>query len=321
MGVSDVSRPPKTMIIANPASANGRTGRNWDRIYPRMKENFRGSFDLEMTQHRGHATELSRHAMKSGYELVVALGGDGTVNEVLNGFFGETGPINTGAAFGFLPLGTGNDMRRNLGIPGEFSAALRALGEGIARRVDVGKVVASEHADTSSGSPEPTEARYFLNVADFGSGGVIADKMNRTTKAFGAQASLLWSLVSTLASYKNPTVTFSVDGEEEQVSIINDFVVANGKYFGAGIKAAPDARMDDGLFDIVILGDFGFAESLLNFPRLRRGTHLTHPKVRSRRGKRITAIAGSPVLVEADGQVIGFLPATFEIMPQALLVK
>ena len=319
--MGDVGRRPKTMIIANPASANGRTGRNWDRIYPRMKENFRGSFDVEMTQHRGHATELSRYAIKSGYELVVALGGDGTVNEVLNGFFGETGPINTDAAFGFLPLGTGNDLCRNLGIPGELSAALRALGEGIARRVDVGKVVASEHLGTSLGSPEPTEARYFLNVADFGSGGAIADRMNRTSKALGAQASLLWGIVSTLASYKNPTVTFSVDDEEEQVSTMNDFIVANGRYFGAGLKAAPDAWMDDGLFDIVMLGDFRFVETMLNLPRLKRGTHLTHPKVKSRRGKRVTARASSPVLVEADGEVMGALPAAFEIMPQALLVK
>ena len=319
-----MSRHPKTMIIANPASANGRTGKSWDRIYSRIKENFSGSFDVEMTQRRGHATELSRQAIESGYELVVALGGDGTVNEVLNGFFRGPEPINTDAIFGFLPLGSGNDLCRNLGISGEFSAALRALNEGAARRVDVGKVVASEHVGKSLGSPGPTEPRYFLNIADFGSGGAIADKMNRTTKALGVQANVLWGIVSTMASYKNPTVTFSVDGEEEQVSIINDFIIANGKYFGAGLKPAPDARMDDGLFDIVILGDMRFVESLLNLPRLRRGTHLTHPKVRSRRGKRITARASSPVLpvlIEADGEVIGSLPATFEIVPQALLVK
>ena len=267
-----------------------------------------------MTQRSGHATELSREAIKAGYELVVALGGDGTVNEVINGFFEGSEALDTEVALGPLTMGTGNDLGRTLGIPKEFSLAVRALNKEGVQHVDVGKV-------SVSGLEGPSEVRYFLNIADFGAGGAIADRVNRTTKVFGPQLSYWWGIISAMIPYKNPIITFSVDGKMEQEAIINDFIIANGRYFGGGLKPAPDARMDDGLFDIVTLGDIGFVESLLNLPRLKRGTHLTHPKTRFCRGKRVVARANKSVLVEADGEVVGYLPATFDIISRALRVK
>ena len=309
-----MSRTAKTLIIANPASANGKVGRRWARIYSQIKGNYEGSFDVEMTQRPGHATELSREAIKAGYELVVALGGDGTANEVVNGFFSGSEPFDTDAVLGFLPLGTGNDLGKTLGIPKQFPQAVKALGTTGARHVDVGKV-------TKSRVGHPAQVRHFLNSADFGAGGAVAERVNRTSKVLGPQLSYLWGIISTLTTYKNPAITFSVDEDPEQRAIINDFIVANGKYFGGGLKPAPDARMDDGLFDIVTLGDIGFLESLWNLPRLKRGTHLDHPKTQFRRGRRVVAQADERVLIEADGEVVGSLPATFEIIPGALLVK
>ena len=309
-----MKKPPKTLLIANPASANGRVGRHWDRIYSQIKGNYRGPFDLEMTERSGHATELTRGAIEAGYELVVALGGDGTINEVVNGFFREPVAPAADTVLGLLPLGTGNDLVRTLGIPKEVSLAVQALNVAGMRRVDVGRAEVSAFEG-------PPEVRYFLNIADFGSGGAIAERVNRTTKVFGPQISFWWGIMSAMISYKNPTITFSVDGDRGQEAVINDFIVANGKYFAGGLKPAPDARMDDGLFDIVTLGDLGFIESLLNLPRLKRGTHFTHPKAQLRRGKKVIARANCEVLVEADGEVIGCLPATFEIIPQALSIK
>ena len=178
----------------------------------------------------------------------------------------------------------------------------------------MGKASVSRPADGS-------EVRYFLNVADFGSGGAVADRVNRTTKVLGAQAAFLWGVLATMVSYKNPTIAFSIDGDEERVAVLNDFIVANGSYFGSGLKPAPHAQMDDGLFDIGTLGDIGFMESVWNLSRLRRGTHLTHPKVKLRRGKTVLARSHEQVLVEADGELIGSLPGSFKVIPQAIVVR
>ena len=270
---------------------------------------------MGMTQGPRHATEMSREAAKAGYGLVVALGGDGTISEVVNGLLGDSEAPDADAVLGLLPLGTANDLGRTLGIPKELSSAVRALNVDGVRRVDVGKVTVLER------DGRPSVIRYFLNIADFGSGGAVVERVNRTTKAFGPQLSFLWGIIATMLSYQNPTITFSVDGDGEEEAIINDFIIANGKFFGGGLVPAPDAQMDDGQFDIVTLGDIGFVESVLNLPRLRRGTHLTHPKARFRRGKRVVARANERVLIEADGELVGPLPAVFEIIPQALRVK
>ena len=306
---------PKTLIISNPASANGQVGRKWDRIYSQIKENYGGPFDVVQIERRGHATELSREAVAAGYELVVALGGDGTANEVVNGLLTGAEPAVLGVAFGFLPYGSGNDLSRSLGIPKALPHSARELAVCPERRIDVGKVSAAGAEGPSGG------VRYFINVADFGAGGAVAEKVNSTSKAFGVKASYMWGILSTMISFDNPNITFSIDGDTECDAVVNDFIIANGRYFGGGLMPAPDAKMDDGLFDIVTLGDIGFIESVLNLPRLMRGTHLTHPKVRFHRGKRVVARAEDRVLVEAEGEVLGFLPATFEIIHRALRVK
>ena len=303
----------KTLLIANPAPASGRLSRDWERIYQQIKEYHKGSFEVEMTQRPGQATELCREAILAGYKMIVAIGGDGTINEVLNGFLPPSRDSQGDVLLGGLPFGTGNDLRRSLGIPRDFSRAIQALNGSGGRFIDVGKV-------TLPNADGATEERYFLNIADFGSGGAIVERVNRTTKAFGPQVSYLWGIISTMASYENTKVAFSIDGQGEREAVINSFIIANGRYFGGGLKAAPCAELDDGLFDIVTLGDIGIVEGLINLPKLRRGTHLSHKKVRFCRGRRVAARANRKVLIEADGELIGSLPAIFEIIPQSLRI-
>ena len=303
----------KTLVIANPNSGAGRLGKRWDRILAQIREHYGQAFDSVLTTRQGHATELSRDGASAGYDLIVAVGGDGTANEVLNGFDLTVGNQD-GPALGLLPFGTGNDLAKSLGVPKEMPQAIELLRPRPPRPIDVGKITA---LDDSGGMV----TRHFLNVADFGSGGAIAARANNTTKAFGARLTYIWSILSTMATFKNPEVTFNVDGEEDRVAVANNVVVANGRHFGSGLTPAPDALMDDGVFDVVLMGDFGLVEGALNLPRLMKGTHLSHPKVRSYRGSRIAARADRRVQIEADGELVGVLPATFEIVPEALMIN
>ena len=304
---------PSAFFIVNPASGNGRVGRDWARISRCIKDNYVGTYDHAMTQYRGHASELARQAAAVGYGLVVVLGGDGTINEVVNGIFPRPQHQSHEVTLGFLPLGKGNDFIRTLGMRGDLTLAVKALNIAETREVDVAKVECKGDVGAS--------VRYFLNVADFGSGGAIAERVNRAKRGMGSQLSYLWAIVATMAFFRNPTITFKIDDGPDQVGVINNFVVANGRFFGGGLKPAPHAQIDDGLLDLVSMGDIGFFEALLNLPRLKRGSHLNHRKAGFYRGRKLVAHSDTPVLVETDGEVVGSLPATFEIVPGALKVK
>jgi YegS/Rv2252/BmrU family lipid kinase len=306
----------KAMFIVNPAAGNGRVGRDLAKLTRLIRENYAGPCDLELTRRANEngASELAREAIQAGYRLVVAVGGDGTVNEVLNGLFSCPQSLRDETAFGVLPVGTANDLAATLGMPKDVAAAVRALNRAEPRHVDVGSVVA---VDEVGG----VRQRYFLNAAEFGVGGTIADRANKTTKAFGRRLSYWWAIFATMLTFKNPTFTFCIDDGEPRQAVLNDGIVANGRYIGGGLKPAPHAQMDDGLFDFVTLGNIGFWEGLGNFPRLKSGTHLNHKKVGFYRCKKLTARSSSTVLVEADGELVGYLPATFEILPRALRLK
>jgi len=303
----------KTLVIANPNSGAGRLGKCWDHILKQIPEQSGQSVDWELTTRQGQATELSREGVGAGYNLIVAVGGDGTANEVLNGF-DMTADHEDGPTLGLLPFGTGNDLARSLGIPKDMAQAIELLNQQQTRQIDVGKITALDDSGC-------IVTRHFLNVADFGSGGAIAARANGTTKVFGARFTYIWSILSTITTFKNPEITFNVNEEENRTVVANNVVVANGRHFGSGLTPAPEARMDDGLFDVVLMGDFGLVEGALNLPRLMKGTHLSHPKVRSCRAVRIAARADRRVQIEADGELVGVLPATFEIMPGALMIK
>ena len=305
------SNARKTVLIVNPKSANGATGRNWSRIDQEIRRGLQTNYDVKFTERLGHATELTREAIKDGYELVVAVGGDGTINEVVNGFFLDSRSLNPDATLAVMSIGTGSDFVRTLEFPTTpFEAAERIRSRKV-WTVDLGRCSFVDFDGEQ-------RSRFFINIAGFGVEGAVVDKANRTTKALGGPISFVWAILTTFLTYKNKLTRYRIDDSPEEEKILNTFAVANGRFYGGGTKAAPKAQLDDGLFDIISVGDIGFLTLVYNLGKFRNGTYLEDPRVSFWRGRTVVASSEETQLVEMDGEVVGHLPARFEILPNAM---
>ncbi len=304
----------KTKVIVNPESNRGRTRKRWGEIREGLK-GFIREFKFEFTEMPLHATEITRRAIKDGTELVIGVGGDGTMNEIANGFFEDRQIINPETTLGIVPSGTGCDLTKSLNIPAGLKDALKVISEAPSVLMDVGKV---RFRSNSGGEEE----RFFLNIADFGLGGEVVRRVNEQRLQRKA-SSYVRCLVTTMVQYKNKRVRIRVDGENLPEGEYLIGAVANGRIFGKGMKVAPGARLDDGLFDSVLVRGFKFLEFCRHGWKLMNGSHVTHPKVTVVRGRKVEAWpeGNEDVLLDVDGEQLGRLPATFEIIPRNLLIK
>ncbi len=302
----------KTAYIVNSVAVKRSNGR-WHRVEDFITNNGHSPADVRMTGSFGESTRLAREAVESGCQRVVAVGGDGTVNEVLNGLFEDGAPLNDDLVLGIIPLGSGCDLARSLGITVETTPVLKHAGNGSTRKLDVGRV---EFTDLQG----RRQSRLFANIADLGAGGLVVEKASKAPSILGPRPNYVWGILTAAVAYRAREVSISVDGNAPAKVAIRNAVVANGRYFGRGFLAAPDARMDDGLFDIVSIGDLGTLEALWNVPKLRNGTHLSHAKVSHCRGRRVEVTSDEDVLLEMDGDLVGTLPVTCEVIPAAINV-
>ena len=271
-----------------------------------------------MTQAPGDATRLARAAVTNGAEVVVAVGGDGTIHEVANGFFDGERAVRPEAALGVLPFGTGGDFRKTIKVPRQLEDAGRVLARGRRQTIDVGSL--SYRKGGARGAPE---RRLFVNIASFGIGGLVDQIVNTSSKMFGGRVSFLMGTARAALRYKNQRVRMVFDGDEEQFveATINNVAVANGQYFGGGMHIAPEAQLDDGQFDVVTLGDLSPMDFLRDGHRVYRGAHMGMSKVSFRRAKKVEARpvdANEDVLLDVDGEAPGALPATFTVLPRAI---
>jgi diacylglycerol kinase (ATP) len=299
------------LIVVNPASGGGRTAREW----PAAADRLRGAglrFDEVMTTGPGMATELARRAVTDGRRLVVAAGGDGTINEVVNGFFDGTERIESDTRLGVLPMGTGGDFRRTLGMSRDVDEAAAVLCAGRPRRLDAGRV-------TCTGPAGETVVRHFLNIADAGIGGDVADMVNGGFRVINGELTFSIAAAVTLLRWRNRPVHAVIDGEERDM-VVQQVVVANCRFYGGGMEMAPAALPDDGLLDLVIVGDVGWLEAARLMGKIRTGAHLPHPKLEHRLVRRVEISSPLPTGVDADGERPGSLPATFEVLPGTLEV-
>ena len=308
---------PRTALIMNPQSQNGALGRKWPALVPVLRREL-DSFEDARTQAPGDATRFTREALASGVERIIAMGGDGTISEIVDGFFSDGQAIAPDASLGVIPFGTGGDFRKSLGIPDDVQKAARVIRDGHTRTIDLGKL---EYV-TRDG--EPAE-QVFANIASFGISGLVDRLTNESSKRWGGRISFLVSTVRATLRYTNQRVHLVFDDDDEHPvdMTINTVAVANGRYFGGGMFIAPDAELDDGYFDVVAVGDMGIKDLALHGRRLYSGTHLALDKISHRRARRVRAEPGVPgevVELDVDGETPGILPATFSILPRALRV-
>jgi YegS/Rv2252/BmrU family lipid kinase len=306
------------LVIVNPKSASGATRDRWSAIASDIRTHF-GPFNVAFTKSRGDGTDIARRAAENGREFIIACGGDGTINEVANGIL-ESG---VDAGLGVLPSGTGGDFRRSLNIPHGTREAARALKTGETKLIDVGKVTFHDH-------DENKVSRYFLNVSSVGLAASIIERVKAGGTAnwmpissLKGKASFALSTLQEVIGIRYETVRVRIDdGEEHNLNTIN-FCVANARYFGGGMMIAPEAKLDDGYFDVINIGDLGTAKILLNAHKLYGGTHLDLPEVKSKLAKRIEirAVDHADIHLETDGELPGKLPAVYEIVPKALRVR
>jgi diacylglycerol kinase (ATP) len=302
----------KAVIIVNPRSGGGLSEKRWTALLGPLTDGL-GPFDVRFTERVGDGSRLAREEATAGRRLVVAFGGDGTISEVVDGLVSAGGATE----LGIIPRGTGGDFRRSLGLPEELAAAARHVRSAPAHLIDVGRASFA----TADGS---RQQRCFVNVASFGFSADVAGRANRSSKQLGAKVAFLGATVRALVSYDNVEVMISVDGAPPQRRTVLLGAVGNGSFFGGGMKICPTSTLDDGLLDLVVVGDFGRLEVLAKINHLYAGTHLSLKQVSAVQARRVEVApvdGAADIPLELDGESPGRLPATFEILPKALRLR
>lgn len=287
----------RALVIVNPVA--GKTCKHWPAIKKVLKEE-EYDVDIQFTEERGHATVIAAEA--NGFDVIASVGGDGTLNEIVNGIMGK------GVTVSVIPTGTANDFVKSAGLFTDCITAARNIFSENIRRIDVGST-------TYDGGK-----RYFIGVAGMGFDGLVSKTTSSIHKPKTGTIPYLLGVLKHLAEYKSIPVSLTVDNIalEQEVMFVD---VANGKYVGCGMTIAPHAEVDDGLFDVIVIGNFGRIESLIRLPTLYRGTHLNNSRVGFFRGQHVELHSEEPLSIHVEGEYIGQTPAIFDIHKKALKVR
>lgn len=299
----------KAFVIINPTSGGGRAGRLWPKVATKLKKHI-GAFHYEKTSGVGHARVLAQHATSAGHSPLIAYGGDGTIHEVVNGIFDtEKKPQ---PKLGILNVGTGGDFVKSLNFPKSLKEQIQILAEGKSTAVDLGQV----DYTTENGK---TESRFFVNITDAGVGGVVVRNIKGVPKIFGRKLAYLVSIVRSYLAWKACDIEIETEGTEILEKAIA-VVIANGRFFGGGMPIAPKASLTDGYFEIIKIRSMPPAYIPLFLAFLYAGQLIRLPQVTSDRVQKIILRSKKSVPLDIDGEAIGFLPATFTLLPKQLEV-
>ncbi|XP_074279807.1 sphingoid long-chain bases kinase 2, mitochondrial [Silene latifolia] len=306
------------VFVVNPRGANGKTGKDWKKLLPFLRSRLPNDCNIceSLTSGPSHATDITREAIREGASAVIAVGGDGTLHEVVNGFFWQGKPVSNHAeqpahstALGLIPLGTGSDFARTFGWKNDPYEAVERIVKGTRSRIDVGIITG-----------EDREPHHFINVADIhlsAKAGYYASRY----KTFGNLCYVIGALQAFMG-HKNVDLRVKIDdGEWKKYSQVTALCIGNAKYFGGGMKITPNAEPSNGSFEVVILQDFRWYDFVLKLHKLYNGTHLSVKNVISQsvRSIEIEQLDGSnTVYIQSDGEHLGFLPRKLCILPGAI---
>jgi len=309
------------LVIVNPESAGGTTRKAWPKIASDLGTNF-GAFKVTFTEKPGQGTAIATEAARKGVKLRVACGGDGTISEVANCILASGKEV----VLGILPSGTGGDFRKTLGLPTHSRRAAVILRDGRTRRIDVGRVAFIDNHGVEA-------TRYFLGVASLGMSTEVIERVKEgglpwlatnTPDWLGGRLSFGASMFQTAMRSVATRVVLQLDDFQEHHLAVANLCIANARYFGGGMKIAPEAKLTDGRLDVVSIGDLGSLKIIASAPRIYLGSHLSMPEVTHALAKKVMVRAAdstTKVNLEIDGELPGRLPATFQIIPGALSVR
>ena len=306
----------KRHVIINPAAAAGATGKRTPKILALLERHLGRDYTLFMTGKPGEAARSARWAAGAGAELIVAVGGDGTLQEVVNGLFDDGRSRSPDCRLGVVNSGTGGGFAESLGLPRDIEGQVAMIARGGTRRIDIGR------AFYANGGPGASD-RYFINECQAGIGGEVVRKVearSKRGKRFGGRLAFGAGTLAAALSYPNQTVSVAVDDRPAGKQSLVAVIAANGSRMAGGMRLAPGARLDDGLLDILLIHEQSALERLRNFPKIYSGKHIDLAGFSCFKARSISLSSERKIDFEADGELWGTLPCRVEILPSALRV-
>jgi YegS/Rv2252/BmrU family lipid kinase len=311
MSMDNAANIAKWLVIVNPNAGHGQGSKDWKKIESILHA-FNIEFQPHFTQSRHHAIDISANAIEQGFRKILIVGGDGTMNEVVNGCFLQKACPTTHITLAIITVGTGNDWGRLFGIPLDYEGAIKVIKEGQIHLQDTG-IVSYYHGVRK-------ESRYFINIAGLGFDAVVVKRTNlQKDRGKSGKALYLWNLLRSLLFYRHTEVEVIIDGNIIKNKIFT-ISLGIGKYSGGGMMQTPNAVTDDGLFDITIVNKIRKGDIILSLKMLYDGSLYNHPKISGYTGKHILIDSDPLIHVEADGESLGHSPIEFNIIPKSINV-
>ena len=299
----------KIHIVFNPAAAGGKAGENKNRILSELSGQFGNKFEFSVTLSGIDAERIAKEAAESGYDVIIAVGGDGTVNQVVNGILQSSGHRSSQTKLGIISFGTGKGFSQSLGLPKDIASQIKLIKNDVSRFVDIGKIN-FEGKDS---------ARYFINELQFGIGGKVNESISPLTKKMLGRFAFGFEAVKTLLNYKASEIKIEHEQISEMENVIG-VIIANGSYTGGGMKLTPAARLNDGLFDVLIIEDMPLTARLNSFSKIYSGRHIGLPAFKIFRTRELSFVYGNGLSVESDGELIHGKCISSEVIPSALSI-
>lgn len=297
-----------TTVIINPASAGGKTGKHLSEIREKIRYFLGKQTKICLTTKPNDATRLTKKALSAGCNLIVAVGGDGTINEVINGFFASGHLINNQIKLGIINCGTGSGLAQSLHMPDDLSQQFGIIKLGETRKIDCGRI-------TYHSQQRHKKVRYFINEFQLGIGGTVVKNVRNQQKRLGGSLAFGLTTIKSVFTHPNQPLTIEIDHEKTIEDDFTGVLVANGDYTGGGMNLAPEAKLDDGNFNVLLIHGLTIPQRLIAFSKVYSGNHINNGKFSYFPAKYLNISSQENVLLETDGELLGNLPCSVEILP------